>query len=121
MTIAFASEIKDSTGNSVIGTMHLFIAMLIVQFWTIPATFIFIPVANRIGSKVAILGSLAIFFGATILSYWLGMFQFGSLSLQTTTIIHFYLMAVVIGSILGSSQALSRSLFCALTPKSKSG
>ncbi|HEX6095062.1 MAG TPA: MFS transporter [Thermoanaerobaculia bacterium] len=92
-----------------IGRSSLIAAILIVQFIGVPATFLFGPLANRIGPKASIGVGLVVFLGVSVFAFFM------------KTAGHFYILAAVIGLVQGGTQALSRSLFATLIPRHKSG
>ena len=83
-------------------------AALLVQFIGIPCTFAFGQVAGRIGARASIYVGLVVYSGVSLLAYFM------------TTEAHFYLLAVLVGTVQGGVQALSRSLFASMIPRSKS-
>ena len=92
-----------------IGTNDLIGSLLLVQFVGIPFALLFGRIAKRIGARPGILIGLAVYTliagGAYFLSQpW-----------------HFWLLAFLVGTVQGGTQALSRSLFASLTPVDKSG
>ena len=91
-----------------IARQHLILALLIVQFVGIPCSFLFGRVATWIGTKAAIFLSLAVYTVVSVLGYVM------------STAAHFYLLAVLVGTVQGGSQALSRSLFASMIPRHKS-
>ena len=91
-----------------IGQAHLIGAFLIVQFVGIPFALLFGQFAARVGARRAIFVSLAVYFGITTFAYFM----------RTAT--HFYLLAILVGTVQGGSQALSRSLFASMIPAHKS-
>jgi MFS transporter, UMF1 family len=91
-----------------IGTNSLIVALLIVQFVGIPFSFLFGSIASRIGAKRAIFISLAVYLGIALLGY----------HLKTSR--DFFILAILVGTVQGGSQALSRSLFTTMVPKHKS-
>ena len=86
----------------------LITALLLVQFIGIPFTFVFGQVAGWIGAKRAIFVALFVYMGVSVLGYFM------------TSVLHFYVLAIVVGMVQGGSQALSRSLFASLIPLHKS-
>jgi UMF1 family MFS transporter len=66
-------------------------------------------IAARIGAQRTVLGALAVWTGVLVAAYFL----------TTGAAVQFYLLAVVIGFVLGGTQALSRSLFSQLIPAGK--
>jgi len=101
MAVIFGAEIG-------IGQIHLYGAILAVQFIGIPFTLLFGRLAIRITAKRAIYLGLIIY---TIISIF-GYFMQNAL--------HFWLLAITVGMVQGGTQALSRSLFAEMTPQSRS-
>jgi MFS transporter, UMF1 family len=83
-------------------------AIVMVQFVGIPCAVLFGKLADGIGTKRAIFLSLVMYVIISILGY--GM----------TTARQFYLLAFLVGTVQGGSQALSRSLFATMVPRHKS-
>ncbi len=104
--IRMATTFGDEIG---IPTPHLVAAILLVQFVGVPAAFAFGFLSDRIGAKRSIFLGLAVYGGITIFAF----------NLRTTT--HFYVMALLVASVMGGTQALSRSLFATMIPKHKAG
>jgi UMF1 family MFS transporter len=101
MATLYASQIGIASGD-------LILALLIVQFVGIPFAFLFGMLADRIGAKRAIFLSLIVYVIITTLGYFM------------TSAWHFYVLATLVGTVQGGSQALSRSLFASMIPKAKS-
>lgn len=87
----------------------LIASILIVQFVGVPFAFLFGLIADRIGAKVAIFLGLLVYGGISILGFYM----------RTAT--HFMLLAAMVATVQGGTQALSRSLFASLVPTHKSG
>jgi UMF1 family MFS transporter len=83
-------------------------AIVMVQFVGIPFALLFGRVAERIGAKRAIFVSLVVYVCISILGY------------RMTEAWEFYLLAFLVGTVQGGSQALSRSLFASMVPRDKS-
>jgi MFS transporter, UMF1 family len=83
-------------------------AFVLVQFVGVPCSFLFGAVAGRIGAKTAVLISVVVYTGISILGYFM------------TTEWQFFVLAFLVGTVQGGSQALSRSLFARMVPKHKS-
>ncbi len=83
-------------------------AIVMVQFVGIPSAVLFGKLADRIGAKRAIFLSLVVYVIISILGY------------RMTTAWEFYLLAFLVGTVQGGSQALSRSLFATMVPRHKS-
>ena len=101
MAVIFGAEIN-------IAQEHLIGAILAVQFVGIPFSIIFGRLAGKMGPKKAILLGLAIYTGIAIGGYFI------------QTAFHFWILALMVGLVQGGTQALSRSLFGTLIPKSRS-
>jgi MFS transporter, UMF1 family len=91
-----------------IGSTHLILAFLLVQFLGIPFTFLYGMLAGRIGAKPSIFLTLVIYAVIVTLGYFM----------KTAT--HFYILAALVAIVQGGSQALSRSLFASMIPRFKS-
>ncbi|HEY8106086.1 MAG TPA: MFS transporter [Gemmatimonadales bacterium] len=92
-----------------IGQGPLIAAILLVQFVGIPFSFLFGMLAGRIGAKPAVFLGLVVYTVISVLGYFM----------RTAT--HFFILALLVGLVQGGTQALSRSLFAAMTPPHKSG
>jgi len=87
----------------------LIASILIVQFVGFPFAFLFGAIAARIGAKVTIFIGLLVYAGISILGFYM------------RTAAHFMLLAAMVATVQGGTQALSRSLFASLVPTHKSG
>jgi UMF1 family MFS transporter len=83
-------------------------ALLITQFLGVPFAFLFGMLAARIGPKRAVFLGLAVYAGITILGY------------RMRTERQFLMLAMLVGTVQGGTQALSRSLFASMIPRDKS-
>ena len=90
-----------------IGQTSLIGALLMTQFVGIPFTFAFGRVAGYLGTKNSILLGLAVYTGISIGGYFM------------QTALHFWILAFLVGTVQGGTQALSRSLFGSMLPKDK--
>ena len=91
-----------------IDSSDMILAILLVQFVGIPATFLFGHLAGRFSAKNAIYAGLVVYSGVSVLGFFM------------TTSKHFFMLAALVGLVQGGVQALSRSLFATLIPKEKS-
>ena len=91
-----------------IGTNDLIIALLITQFVGFPLTIVFGKLAGKIGSKNSLYLSLWTYVVIVIIGYFM------------QSAVHFYLLAAAVGLVQGGSQAISRSIFGSMVPKTKS-
>jgi UMF1 family MFS transporter len=83
-------------------------ALLITQFVGIPFAFLFGIVADRVGAKRSVFFGLAVYAVITLLGY------------RMRSNIQFFALAVLVGTVQGGTQALSRSMFAAMIPRDKS-
>jgi MFS transporter, UMF1 family len=83
-------------------------AIVMVQFVGIPFAVLFGRLAGLIGAKRAIFLSLAVYTCISVLGYFMSAAW------------HFFLLAFLVGTVQGGSQALSRSLFATMIPRHKS-
>lgn len=91
-----------------IGQTTLIGTLLMVQFVGIPFAFLFGWLAKKIGTKRSIYLSLLVYTGISVMGYFLSQEW------------QFWALGVAVATVQGGSQALSRSLFGRLAPKSKS-
>jgi UMF1 family MFS transporter len=101
MSTAYGDEIG-------IGVADMTIALVMMQFVGIPFSFGFGWLAKRLGTKRSIVLALGVYTLVSIAGFFM------------QTAIHFYILAFVVGIVQGGSQALSRSLYGAMVPKSRS-
>lgn len=87
----------------------LIVSIVIVQFVGIPFAFAFGAMAERITTKRALLLGVSAYAGITVLGYFM------------TTGWHFVALAILVGTVQGGTQALSRSLFASMVPAARSG
>jgi len=83
-------------------------AFVLVQFVGVPFSFVFGMLAGRIGAKPAIFLSVLVYTIVSIIGYFLA------------TVLQFFVLAFLVGTVQGGSQALSRSLFARMIPRHKS-
>jgi UMF1 family MFS transporter len=102
MAAAYGTEIG-------IGQGALIAAFVLVQFVGVPCAFAFGWIASRIGAKPAIFAGLLVYTAITILGYFM----------DSAT--DFFVLAILVGTVQGGTQALSRSLFASMIPPHKSG
>ncbi len=91
-----------------IGETDLIGALLLVQFLGVPFAFLFGWLGKRIGAKRSILLALAVYTLIAVGGYFMRVGW------------HFWALAVLVATVQGGAQALSRSLYGAMTPKAKS-
>lgn len=104
--IKMATAYGDELG---IGMGAMTGALLLTQFVAAPSTHLFGRLAGRIGARGAVLLALGVY----------AIIATGGYFLRTAT--HFYVLAFLVGTVQGGSQALSRSLFGRMTPRHRTG
>ena len=92
-----------------IGNNDLIAAIVMIQFVGVPFSFIFGPLAMKIGAKRGLYVALSVYLVVSILGYFM------------TSKTEFWILAFGIAMVQGAAQALSRSLFSLLVPPSRSG
>jgi UMF1 family MFS transporter len=92
-----------------LGQSSLIAAILVVQFAGIPFAFAFGWLAGKVGAKRSILGALAVYGVISAIAY----------GLRTER--DFWILAILVATVQGGAQALSRSLYASLVPASRSG
>jgi MFS transporter, UMF1 family len=101
MGSAYGTELGLSEG-ALIGSL------LAVQFVGIPCALLFGMLAGRIGAKRAVLLGLAVYVAASAAAYFV------------TTAPQYFMLCLLVGTVMGGTQALSRSLFSVMIPRHKS-
>ena len=103
--IKMATTYGDEIG---IDSTSLIIVLLIVQFVGIPFSFAFGWLAKKIGTKKSIYITLGVY----------SLISIGGYFLSNAT--HFLILGFAVAMVQGGSQALSRSLYARMVPKSQS-
>ncbi|NLT74407.1 MAG: MFS transporter [Chloroflexi bacterium] len=91
-----------------IGTADLAGALLLTQVVAFPMTILFGRLAKNMGTKRSIYLALGVYTVISILGYFMSQPW------------HFWVLAGMVGTVQGGSQALSRSLFGSMCPKDRS-
>ncbi len=87
----------------------LIATILVVQFVAFAGALIFGRLARRVGARAAIMGGLVGWIGVVTIGFFLPQRQ----------VVPFLVLAVLIGVVLGGTQALSRSLYSQLIPRGR--
>jgi UMF1 family MFS transporter len=82
--------------------------VLLVQLVGVPASLTFGAIASRLGPRPSIFLALGVYVVISVLGFYM----------RTAT--HFFLLALLVATVQGGVQALSRSLFSRLVPRHKS-
>ncbi len=85
----------------------LFMAFLITQFVGFPAAIAYGKLGEKIGAKSALLIAIAIYIGITVYGYFMD------------EVADFYILAFIVGLVMGGIQSLSRALFARIIPRHK--
>jgi UMF1 family MFS transporter len=104
--IRMATKYGEEIG---IGQSTMIASLVITQFVGIPFALLFGAAARRVPAKWLILLGLGVYVGISVLGYFM------------TREAHFLLLAILVATVQGGTQALSRSLFAGMIPRSKSG
>lgn len=91
-----------------IGMNAQIVAFIVVQFVGIPCAFLFGALAGRIGTKPSLYIALTVYVGIAVIGY------------SMTETWEFFLLAVMVGTVQGGAQGLSRSLFARMIPADRS-
>ncbi len=91
-----------------LSTTTLLVTLLVIQIIATVGALVFSRIAARIGSKRAIMITLALWSGVVIYAYFI----------QTAA--EYFALGVVVGIVLGGSQALSRSFYGSMVPEEAS-
>lgn len=102
MAAIFGKTALGLDTGTLIGTL------LLTQFVAWPGALVFARLAERIGSKKAIMMALVLWVGIVTYAYFL------------TSALEFWILGGMVGLVLGGSQAISRSLYAQLIPKARS-
>ena len=89
-------------------TTSLMVTLLLVQVVAIGGALIFSRLANRIGAKRSVMFALVLWSGVVTYGYFI----------HTAT--EFFVLGIVVGIVLGGTQALSRSFYGAMIPEEAS-
>jgi UMF1 family MFS transporter len=103
--IKLAAAYGDEVG---LGHNDMLIALIVTQLIGFPSSIAFGALAHRTGAKRAVLLGLAVYSLVSAAGFFL------------RSAWHFYALAIVVGLVQGGTQALSRSLFAVMVPKTHS-
>jgi MFS transporter, UMF1 family len=84
------------------------IALVLVQLIGVPCAFLFGAAADRVGAKTALYAGIGVYILIALLGYVM------------TETWHFFVLAILVGTVQGGTQALSRSVFARMIPRHKS-
>ena len=84
-------------------------SILVLQFIGVPFSILFGSLGSRIGTKPMVLVGISIYSVICVFAYFM------------TDAWHFVVLALLVGTVQGGTQGLSRSLFASMIPQAKSG
>jgi UMF1 family MFS transporter len=82
-------------------------SLLLVQIVGVPFAFLFGHLANRFGPKRCVYAALGVYVVITVWGYFM------------TTAFQFFVLCLLVGTVMGGAQALSRSMFASIIPRHK--
>lgn len=88
---------------------HLMIALLLTQFVGFPSALLFGKLGEKRGARKGIMFAISVYFIVIVWAY------------QMQQVWEFYTLAIIIGLVQGGIQALSRSFYARIIPRSESG
>ncbi|MDY0109675.1 MAG: MFS transporter [Candidatus Krumholzibacteria bacterium] len=95
-------------GELGIGTPQMIQALVLTQLIGVPCTLLCGRLAERAGARPVLMGGLSVYAAICVLGYFM------------TVAWQFFLLAALVGTVQGGTQALSRSLFGSMVPRHKS-
>ena len=101
VSAVFAKDVLNLSTGTVLG------CFLMVQFVAMPGSLLFGKIAERMGTKRAIVLSLLVFMGITVYAFFIH------------SALEFWIMGFAVALVLGGSQTASRSLFASMVPRGK--
>jgi MFS transporter, UMF1 family len=96
-------------GELAIPTENLIISILIIQLIAIPGAYLISKLSGKIGNLKALMLCVFLWIGICIAAYFV----------PKGGIYHFYVLAVIVGFVMGGIQSLSRSTYAKLMPVTK--
>ena len=96
-------------GELAIPTENLIISILIIQLIAIPGAYLISKLSGRIGNLKALMLCVFLWIGICIAAYFV----------PKNGIYHFYVLATIVGFVMGGIQSLSRSTYAKLMPVTK--
>ncbi len=114
MSTSYGSALGlDSTG--------MILALMVTQIVAFPCSILFGRMSRKFGSIKMLLGAISMYLVICITGFVMGFgLEEGFLTMSQATVL-FWTLAVMVGSVQGGIQAISRSTFGKLVPPEKSG
>ncbi|MFK8038197.1 MAG: MFS transporter [Crocinitomicaceae bacterium] len=104
MAVLFAKKVVFTDGDS----SGLIIAVLIIQFIAIPGAYLFSFLSKKIGNINTLIIALVVWVGVCVFAYAIVESQMS-----------FYMLAGVVGFVMGGTQSLSRSTYSKFLPETE--
>lgn len=95
-------------------TVHLILAILMIQITAFPFTLLYGALAGRFGTRKLLLAGILVYCFITFFAFFLPVFS------TDTKIFLFWILAFLIATSMGGIQALSRSFFMSIIPADRS-
>lgn len=104
-----------------LGTVGMILALLVTQLVAVPCAIIFGWLSGKFGPITMLLWAIIVYFGICVLGFVMGFgLEEDILTLGQAEMI-FWFLAVMVGTVQGGIQAISRSFFGKLVPPERSG
>ena len=117
-------SVSTSYGSRLgLDTVSMILALLVTQLVAVPFSILFGKFAGKVGSVNILSGAVAVYFFITIVGFFMG-FNIeqnpGDQAALTLSLVLFWCMAFLVGTVQGGIQAISRSYFGKLIPPERS-
>ena len=109
-------------GNTLgLDTMNMVLALLVTQLVAFPCSIWFSSLAQRFGSLSMIRAAVFEYMLICLVGFYMGFGLEHDLFGMGTAVVLFWVLAVLVGTVQGGIQAISRSYFCQMIPPENSG
>ena len=117
-------SVSTSYGSKLkLDNISMILALLMTQIVAVPFSILFGRLAERIGALRALCGAVGVYFFICLVGFYMG-FNIENhpddLSARTLSLVLFWCMAFLVGTVQGGIQAISRSHFGKLIPPERS-
>ena len=116
--------VSTSYGSKLgLGNISMILALLMTQIVAVPFSILFAQLAEKLGSINVLCGAVGVYFFITLVGFFMG-FNIeqhpGDQGALTLSLVLFWCMAFLVGTVQGGIQAISRSYFGKLIPAQRS-
>ena len=102
-------------------TTSMILALLVTQFVAFPCSILFASLARKFSPLTIIRGAVIEYVVICVIGFFMGFgLEEGYFGVGTAVVL-FWILAVMVGTVQGGIQALSRSYFCQMIPPENSG